>query len=65
VRRLIASGDQAFLAFIVKTSDEKEEEDIQRIPVVRDFLDVFSMDFSGLPPKREVEVRIECIPGQD
>ncbi|GJV45628.1 putative reverse transcriptase domain-containing protein [Tanacetum coccineum] len=38
--------------------DGKEE-----IVVVRDFLEVFSDDLSGLPPIREIEFRIELVPG--
>ncbi|GKE48962.1 putative reverse transcriptase domain-containing protein, partial [Tanacetum coccineum] len=43
----------------VKASDKKQEE----IVVVRDFLEVFSNDLSGLPPLQEIEFWIELIPG--
>ncbi|GJY63874.1 putative reverse transcriptase domain-containing protein [Tanacetum coccineum] len=33
------------------------------ISVVRDFVDVFSEDFLGLPPQRQVEFHIDLIPG--
>ncbi|GJR29554.1 putative reverse transcriptase domain-containing protein [Tanacetum coccineum] len=33
------------------------------IPIVRDFEDVFPDDLSGLPPQRQVEFRIDLIPG--
>ncbi|GJR64602.1 putative reverse transcriptase domain-containing protein, partial [Tanacetum coccineum] len=39
---------------------EKKQEEIV---VVRDFPEVFSDDLSGLPPIREIEFRIELIPG--
>ncbi|GKB67306.1 putative reverse transcriptase domain-containing protein [Tanacetum coccineum] len=42
-----------------KASDKKQEE----IVVVRDFPEVFLDDLSGLPPIREIEFRIELIPG--
>ncbi|GKC43386.1 hypothetical protein Tco_1061108, partial [Tanacetum coccineum] len=38
---------------------KKQEE----IVVVRDFPEVFPDDLSGLPPVREIEFRIELIPG--
>ncbi|GKF63581.1 hypothetical protein Tco_0187029, partial [Tanacetum coccineum] len=38
---------------------KKKEE----IVVVRDFPEVFPDDLSGLPPVREIEFRIELIPG--
>ncbi|GJX86506.1 putative reverse transcriptase domain-containing protein [Tanacetum coccineum] len=42
-----------------KAGDKKQEE----IVVVRDFPEVFPDDLSGLPPIREIEFRIELIPG--
>jgi hypothetical protein len=37
--------------------------EIQDIPVVCEFPDVFPEDLSGLPPKRDVEFVIELKPG--
>nr|GFB76442.1 putative reverse transcriptase domain-containing protein [Tanacetum cinerariifolium] len=39
------------------------ESKLKDIPVVREFLDVFPKDLSGLPPSREVEFRIDLIHG--
>ncbi|GJT19506.1 putative reverse transcriptase domain-containing protein [Tanacetum coccineum] len=41
-------------------ADEKKLDDIH---VVRDFSEVFPDDLSGLPPVREIEFRIDLIPG--
>ncbi|GKD33198.1 hypothetical protein Tco_1248707, partial [Tanacetum coccineum] len=41
-------------------ADKKKINDIQ---VVRDFHEVFLDDLSGLPPMREIEFRIDLIPG--
>ncbi|GKC25226.1 putative reverse transcriptase domain-containing protein, partial [Tanacetum coccineum] len=51
--------EKARLLMSAKASDKKKEE----IVVVRDFPDVFSDDLSGLPPLREIDFRIELIPG--
>ncbi|KAL4555062.1 hypothetical protein LXL04_037673 [Taraxacum kok-saghyz] len=51
----------AFLAHIVDKS--KEPKKIQDIPQVCDFPDVFLEDLLGLPPTRQVEFRIDIIPG--
>ncbi|GKF03662.1 putative reverse transcriptase domain-containing protein, partial [Tanacetum coccineum] len=60
---LRVSGDKpkekARLLMSAKASDKKQEE----IVVVRDFPKVFSDDLSGLPPLREIELRIELIHG--
>ncbi|GJS41639.1 putative reverse transcriptase domain-containing protein [Tanacetum coccineum] len=42
---------------------KKVEPELRDIPIVRDFTDVFSEDLSGLPPQRQVEFRIDLIPG--
>ncbi|GJT52394.1 putative reverse transcriptase domain-containing protein [Tanacetum coccineum] len=40
-----------------------DEPRISDIPVVRDFTDVFFEDLLGLPPQRQVEIRIDLVPG--
>ncbi|GJX84007.1 putative reverse transcriptase domain-containing protein [Tanacetum coccineum] len=51
--------EKARLLTSAKASDKKQGE----IVVVRDFLEVFLDDLSGLPPLREIEFQIELIPG--
>ncbi|GJX45184.1 putative reverse transcriptase domain-containing protein [Tanacetum coccineum] len=51
--------EKARLLMSAKASDKKQEE----IVVVRDFPKVFPDDLSGLSPIREIEFRIELIPG--
>ncbi|KAL0540162.1 hypothetical protein IC582_024392 [Cucumis melo] len=54
-------GCTTFLAHIVVVQREKlKPEDV---PVVKEFLDVFPDDLSGLPPNREIEFTIELLPG--
>jgi hypothetical protein len=61
-RKLIIGGRQAFLVFVVAPVKE-EKKDLQDIPMVREYLDVFSTNYSWLPPQREVEFWIECMLG--
>ncbi|GJU54571.1 reverse transcriptase domain-containing protein [Tanacetum coccineum] len=44
-------------------SDKANENKQEEIVVVKDFPEVFPDDLSGLPPVREIEFRIELIPG--
>jgi hypothetical protein len=60
-RKLIIRGGQAFLVFIV-ASTKQAKKNLEDIPVVCEYLDVFSTDYSRLPPQREVEFGIECVP---
>jgi hypothetical protein len=62
VRKLIFKGDQAFLAFIV-TPTKQARKNLEDILVVCDYPDVFSSDYSRLPPQREVEFGIEFVLG--
>ncbi|GKF86365.1 hypothetical protein Tco_0254192, partial [Tanacetum coccineum] len=50
---------------VVKTlmNTKVDEPKISDIPVVRDFTDVFPEDLSRLPPQRQVEFRIDLVPG--
>ncbi|GJT58901.1 hypothetical protein Tco_1002434 [Tanacetum coccineum] len=40
-----------------------DEPKMSDISVVRDFVEVFPKDLSGLPPQRQVEFRIDLVPG--
>nr|GFD41951.1 putative reverse transcriptase domain-containing protein [Tanacetum cinerariifolium] len=60
-RKYIENGCELFLAQVTGTvSKEKRVEDV---PVIRDFPEVFSEDLPGPPPPRQVEFRIDLIPG--
>ncbi|XP_073137079.1 uncharacterized protein [Henckelia pumila] len=55
------SGEKSYLIYAIDAS--LEGPDIQEIPVVREFSDVFPNEISGLPPVREIEFGIELVPG--
>ncbi|GJW88608.1 putative nucleotidyltransferase, ribonuclease H, partial [Tanacetum coccineum] len=44
-------------------SAKEDEPKLNDISVVREFKDVFPEDLSGLPPQRQVEFRIDLVPG--
>ncbi|XP_027178101.1 uncharacterized protein LOC113777265 [Coffea eugenioides] len=61
VRKMLSKGAQGFLAFLINApSDQVKLEDV---PVVREFPDVFPEELKTLPPEREVEFRIDLVPG--
>ncbi|KAJ0513979.1 putative nucleotidyltransferase, Ribonuclease H [Helianthus annuus] len=60
-RKCLRKGCVAFLAHIV---DKKAAEPkIEDIPVVREYPEDFPEDLPGLPPQRQVEFRIDLVPG--
>nr|XP_027083520.1 uncharacterized protein LOC113705811 [Coffea arabica] len=60
-RKMLFKGAQDFLAFLINApSDQVRLEDV---PVVREFPDVFPEELKNLPPEREVEFKIDLVPG--
>ncbi|GJT48403.1 putative reverse transcriptase domain-containing protein [Tanacetum coccineum] len=58
-------GCPIFLAHVTikETEDKSEKKRLEDVPIVRNFLEVFPEDLSGLPPTRQVEFQIDLIPG--
>ena len=54
-RRQLVKGCQGYLAQVIDA--RVRFEDIQQIPVVKEFIDVFLGELPGLPPERKVEFR--------
>ena len=61
VRRFIRKGYEAFLALILDS--KRGQVDVETIPVVREFPDVFLEELPGIPLEREVDLSIETMPG--
>ncbi|KAL5787294.1 hypothetical protein ACOSP7_004243 [Xanthoceras sorbifolium] len=59
--KLIRKGCEAYLAQVVDS--RKVNAEIQNIPTVYDFADVFPEELPGLPPQREVEFVIDVVLG--
>nr|GEZ71151.1 putative reverse transcriptase domain-containing protein [Tanacetum cinerariifolium] len=60
-RKYIERGSQLFLAQVTETEPAKKQ--LQDVPVICNFPEVFPDDLQGLPPPRQVEFKIELIPG--
>ncbi|GJS07778.1 putative reverse transcriptase domain-containing protein [Tanacetum coccineum] len=60
-QKYIEKGCELFLAQV--TEQESKEKRLEDVPVVRDFPEVFPDELPGLPPPRQVEFRIDLIPG--
>ncbi|GJY20160.1 putative nucleotidyltransferase, ribonuclease H [Tanacetum coccineum] len=60
---LRVQGERTLRGTKTLMSTKADEPDLSDIPIVRDFTDVFPEDLLGLPPQRQVEFRIDLIPG--
>ncbi|GKA79943.1 putative reverse transcriptase domain-containing protein [Tanacetum coccineum] len=60
-RKYVERGCHLFLAHV--TENKSKEKQMEDVPVIRDFPEVFPEEFPGLPPPRQVEFRIDLVPG--
>ncbi|GJW66645.1 putative reverse transcriptase domain-containing protein [Tanacetum coccineum] len=60
----IPYGDEVLIVQVTKkeTEDKSEEKQLEDVPTVRDFLEVFPEDLPGLPPTRQVAFQIDLVP---
>ena len=56
-RRMMRKGCEAFLAYVIDT--KKEGQNLDSLPMVNEFTDVFPENLSRLPPDREMEFSID------
>ena len=59
--KMFRKGCQGYLAIVVDRRQEGTQ--LEDIPIVKEFPDVFPDDISGLPPDKAIEFVIELIPG--
>ncbi|GJZ70100.1 putative reverse transcriptase domain-containing protein [Tanacetum coccineum] len=59
--KYIKRGHQLFVAHV--TEKEPKEKCLEDVLVIRDLPEVFPDDLPGLPPPRQVEFKIELVPG--
>ncbi|GJZ28150.1 hypothetical protein Tco_0572797 [Tanacetum coccineum] len=61
----LTKGCHIFLANITATKDKDKSKGkrLEDVPVVQEFPEVFPEDLPGIPPTRQVEFRIDLVPG--
>ncbi|GKA38064.1 putative reverse transcriptase domain-containing protein [Tanacetum coccineum] len=64
-QKYLLKGCQVSLAHITakKAEDKSEENRLEYVLIVRDFLEVFLEDLLGIPPVRQVKFQIDLVPG--
>nr|GEX83870.1 putative reverse transcriptase domain-containing protein [Tanacetum cinerariifolium] len=60
-RKYVKRGCHLFLAHVME--NKTKEKRLKDVPVIHDFPEVFPEKFPGLPPPRQVEFRINLVPG--
>jgi hypothetical protein len=59
-RKLLYKSCTSYLAYLLNKPSEPGE--IEKVPVVREYLDVFPVELTEVPPDREVELAIDLMP---
>ncbi|GJW99905.1 putative reverse transcriptase domain-containing protein [Tanacetum coccineum] len=64
-QKYLLEGCPIFLAHVTmkKAEDKSKEKQLEEVPIVQDFPEVFPEDLPGIPPTRQVEFQIDLIPG--
>ncbi|GJS04134.1 putative reverse transcriptase domain-containing protein [Tanacetum coccineum] len=64
-QKYLLEGCPIFLAQVTmkKAEDKSKEKQLEEVPIVQDFPEVFPEDLPGIPPTRQVEFHIDLIPG--
>ena len=60
-RIMVRNGCEAYLVYVIDT--KRVESSLLDIPIVSDYLDVFSEELPGFPPQREIEFAIDVVQG--
>ncbi|KAJ9558488.1 hypothetical protein OSB04_013102 [Centaurea solstitialis] len=56
-------GGRGLLAYVRDTREVGSVKTATDVPVVQDYVDVFPEELPGVPPERQVEFRIDLVPG--
>ncbi|GJW29108.1 hypothetical protein Tco_0045983 [Tanacetum coccineum] len=63
-QKYLLKGCHVFLAHItIKETGDKSKKQLQDVPIVKNFPEVFPEDLPGLPHTRQVEFHIDLVPG--
>ncbi|XP_071901033.1 uncharacterized protein [Coffea arabica] len=60
-RKLLSKGAQGYLAFLINTPGDNVK--LEDVLVVNEFPDVFPDELKSMPPEREIEFKIDLVPG--
>ena len=65
MKKTVRKGCKVFDVHIINNEhmDKEDKLKFDDIPILQEFLDVFSKEIPGLPPKRDLDFMIELVPG--
>ncbi|KAI3718849.1 hypothetical protein L6452_19734 [Arctium lappa] len=63
VRAFHMTADEVVETLDVVTDAKKEKKGVEDMPIVNEYPEMFAEDLTSLPPDRQVEFRIDLMPG--
>ena len=62
MKRYVCKGCKFFSVYIMDDKDKNSQLNVERIPILKDFKDIFSKEILGLLPKRDIDFTIDFVP---
>ncbi len=63
MKRAVRKGCKFFAVQVLNLNEETKHAEIENIPVLNEFKDVFPEEVPGLPPRRDIDFSIDLVPG--
>ena len=63
LKKCARKGWRVFVVHITEINDKETKPNLEDLPFLNDFKDIFPKEISGLPPRRDIDFTIELVPG--
>jgi len=63
MKRLVRKGCKVFAVHLLDPNEKFEKTEIEKIPVINEYKDVFPDEIPALPPRRDIEFTIDLVSG--
>jgi len=63
MKRSIQKGCKVYVVHLINNNEENKKSELENIPVINEYMDVFPDEIPGLPPKRDIDITIDLVPG--
>jgi len=63
MKRSIQKGCKVYVVHFINNNEENKKYELENIPIINEYMDVFPDEIPGLPPKRDIDITIDLVPG--
>ena len=64
MKMFFCKGCKVFAVYIMDNKEKDNQLNIEDIPILKDFKDIFPEEILGLPLKRDIDFTIDLVPGE-